>query len=225
MLVSRFEGRRGRFLGRVCRSGDRLQETVTQSDPNAGRRHWRIALLLLVLLPLLPEILILAVSAAGSLAGCLPGSDQACAAGPVHASDLLALSLLVASWVAIGFGFGVAAFWLAACYLAISRGWQGLAPRLVIALVVSLAFAALPYLGPMFSILPLVNPRCLPNEGGVGDCMIYGGEVGDAAHSAIVLPWMMFLGAPIALAAFVIYAAVLMAGYFAARRRAVPQVK
>ena len=184
-----------------------------------SQKSWRRLLLVLVLVPLLPEIVVFLVSAVASVAGCKPGGEAVCAAGPVHASDFIALALLAASWIGIAFGFGLAAIWLALCCLAITRGWRRIPHRVLLAFVVCLLFAVIPYFGPMLSILHLVNPQCVPNEGGVGTCILYGGDVGDTANSVVALPWMMFLGAPIALGAFVTYAIVLAGLRHVARRR------
>ena len=81
----------------------------------------------------------------------------------------------------------------------------GLSSRLMLAFSVSLIFAFVPYFGPMLSIGHLVNPNCSPNEGRVGPCVVYGGNVGSVAHDTVFLSWWVFRGAPVALAAFGLY--------------------
>jgi hypothetical protein len=77
----------------------------------------------------------------------------------------------------------------------------------------------------MLSIAHLENPNCHPNEGGVGPCLIYGGNVGSVAHDAVTLGWLVFAGAPIALGAYVIYVIVAIFIRLVSRRRGAPSVE
>jgi len=179
-------------------------------------RRWRSVLLLLVGLPFLPEIVTILVSGFAYISGCNVADRTACATGDVVLSDVIRAALKVGTAVGVIFANGLAAIWLALCYFAIMRGWRYLVSRLGLALIVSLIFAFLPYFGPMLSIGHLVNPRCRPNEGGIPpECIIYGGDIGDAAPAVVLLIWKFVYGALIALAAFVIFAAV--ASWLAAR--------
>jgi hypothetical protein len=193
-------------------------------DPNGSRSRWlwRGGLLLLVLIPLLPEILILAVSAYAVAVGCEADARLACAVGPPSASGVIR-SALNASY-AIGTKFAddnIVVAWLVCCFLLIIFGWSRLASRLLLALGVTLIFAVLPYFGPILAIGPLVNPKCRPNEGGVPpECRIYGGDVGNAAHDAVRLGWKFFYGAPVAFVAFVVFAVLVLGARLVSSRRA-----
>jgi len=190
---------------------------------NTRRRSlWRGGLLLLVLLPLLPEILILAVSAYAAAVGCQADAGFACAVGPPSASGVIRAALKVA--YAVGTKFAddnIVIAWLVGCFLVIILGWSRLASRLLLAFGVTLIFAVLPYFGPILAIGPLVNPKCRPNEGGVPpECTIYGGDVGSAAHNAVRLGWKFFYGAPVAFVAFVLFVIFVLAAHLISRRRA-----
>jgi hypothetical protein len=235
---------------------------ATDSKVASHRLFWRIVLLVLVVLPLLPEILVLSVSAVANLSGCrvydeaptvnnwrhrtstlatpppggggdaagrrsvdtrvppdpwmvadLPatGSDfgapvKVCAIGPLPpVSSIIRFALNAGFLVGDSFGSGVVIIWLTLCYIAISRGWAGFLSRLLVALVVSLIFAIVPYLGPMMSIEHLENPGCQPNEDGVGPCIIYGGEVGSIVNRNIKLGWKILTGGTAAFAALALY--------------------
>ncbi|WP_315778283.1 MULTISPECIES: hypothetical protein [unclassified Bradyrhizobium] len=192
----------------------------TNSEGSGGGGRWRIALLALVLIPFLPEITILLVSFGARLGGCEPAANAPCHLGPLAASALIRGALQAGSMVAIGFSFGLSAVWLALCYLAIVQGWRRRWSRILLALATSLPLAILPYFGPMLSISPLVNAECHPNEGGIPPwCRIYGGDVGDPAHEAVRIGWNVFIGAPVALVAFLVFVVALIV----AGRRTSPQ--
>lgn len=163
------------------------------------RRWWRLALLLLVVLPFLPEIAIYAVGVLARIKGCVPDQKELCFIAGVNVSNVISRLLAVGLVIGSGFaGLGLAAVWLVICYLVVVRGWAGLAARLFLALLVTVMFALLPYLAPGFAIAPLVNANCQPNEGGVGSCVIFGGDI-SSAHHTVILPWLIFAGVPIAL--------------------------
>jgi hypothetical protein len=184
------------------------------------RRWWRLALLLLVVLPFLPELAISAVGGLAKIGGCVVDQKEVCLIAGVNVSS--ALSGLITAAVVIGSAFawlGLAAVWLVMCYLVIVRGWMGLAARLLLALLVTAVFALLPYLAPGFAIAPFVNANCRPNEGGVGSCLIFGGNV-SSAHHTVILQWLIFVGVPIALGTALACATV-MAVVRARRTRAI----
>lgn len=197
----------------------------TKATKESRRHGWRMALLLLVVLPFLPEIIIYATAAVAKAGGCLVDDDWVCWIAGVRVSDVVAHLLRVGVIVAVGFGYGIAAAWLALCYLAITRGWARLISRLLLALLVSVIFAFLPYLAPALAIAPLVNTHCEPNEGGVGRCEIFGGDVGSAAHETVIVPWLIFVGVPIAFGAVVIYAIVAAIIRVVAARRVAASVQ
>jgi hypothetical protein len=179
-------------------------------DTNNNNLRWRGALLLLIVLTFLPEIIILATSILAKMMGCQTGSEVTCTIGPSSAGDIIRNALKAGSFVGFRFSDGLAALWLAlACFL-VSKGWTRLSSRLLLAFIVTLICAFVPYFGPMLSIGYLVNPNCNPNEGGIGPCMIYGGNIDSVAHDTVRLAWRMIDGAPIALGIFVVYAIVLI---------------
>jgi hypothetical protein len=173
-----------------------------------------------VLLPLLPEALIVAASGYAGAVGCQVDSKMACAVGPPSASEVIRVALQAAFFIGSEFvDNNIVIAWLASCYFLILLGWTRLSSRLLLALAASLVFGFLPYFGPMLAIGHLENPNCHPNEGGVPPgCTIYGGEVGNAAHDAVRLGWKFFYGAPVALAAFVVFVVLTLGARFISRR-------
>jgi hypothetical protein len=219
--------------------------------PKLARPHpfWRIVLLVLVVLPLLPEIAVLNVSAIAELSGCrvdappldstidsqippdpsttargfappsgstVSSPGEICTIGPA-VSSIIRLALNAGFFVGDTFGSGVVIIWLALCYVSISRGWRSFLSRLTLAFLVSLIFAIIPYLGPMISVAHLENPRCQPNDAGIGPCTMYGGEVGSIVHYNVALALDdIQVGAAVALVAFSLYAVFLLIAGLAA---------
>jgi len=178
----------------------------TNAERNGSSGRWRLVLLALVLIPFLPELAVMVASFGAHAGGCEPAANAPCNLGPLAASSVIRGALQAGSLIAIGFSFGVSALWLALCYLAIVRGWWQRWSRIALALAASVLFAVLPYFGPLLSISPLVNAECHPNEGGIPPwCRIYGGDVGDPAHEAVRIGWNVFIGAPLALLAFLVF--------------------
>jgi hypothetical protein len=175
----------------------------------------------LILLPLLPEVLILAASAYAGAVGCQIDSKMACAVGPPSATEIIRTALQAAYFIGSKFADdNIVLAWLASCYLLIILGWTRFSSRLLLALGASVIFGFLPYFGPILAIGPLVNPNCHPNEAGTPpECIIYGGDVGNAAHDAVRLGWKFFYGAPVALGAFVVFVVLTLGARFVSRRR------
>jgi hypothetical protein len=183
------------------------------------RRRWRLALLLLVALPFIPELIIYAVAGVALAGGCLVDDDWVCWIVGVRVSDIMANALKADLLVAAGFGMGFVVVWLALCYLVITLGWARLISRLLLALLVSMIFAVPPYIMPMLTIYNFADAHCQPNEGGVGSCVIFGGNVGAPAHWAVATLWYVFTGLPLALAAFAIYSIFVVVMRLIAMRR------
>ncbi|AWM03858.1 hypothetical protein [Bradyrhizobium amphicarpaeae] len=175
--------------------------------------------MLLVVVPFLPELVILLTSLFAGLLGCRPGSDAGCSIGP-SAAEIIRHALDAGYLVGSRFGDGLAVLWLASCYWLITLGWPRLWSRLLLAFAIGLVCAFVPYFGPMLSISHLVNPKCEPNEGGVGDCIVFGGDVGGAAHQVVGLGWRILEGAPLAIGMFAVYAIVAVVADVRGRRRA-----
>jgi hypothetical protein len=193
----------------------------TDSKGHRRYRTWRAVLFVFVLLPLLPEALILLSSAYAAAIGCEIDAKTACAIGPPSVSDLIRKALRAAYYIGSRFADdNVVVGWLLVCFVLIVLGWSRLGSRLLLGFGVSLILAFLPYFGPKLAIEPLVNANCHPHEGGVPpECTIYGGDVGNAAHNAVRLGWKFFYGAPVALGAFVVFAILIIAMAAISRRR------
>jgi hypothetical protein len=193
----------------------------TESKESFRRWLWRGALLSLVLLPLLPEVLIIVARTYAGVVGCQIDSKLACAVGPPSAAETIRTALQAAYFIGSKFADdSIVLAWLASCYALIILGWTRLSSRLLLSLGASVIFGFLPYFGPILTIAPLANPNCNPNEGGVPpECIIYGGDVGNAAHDAVRLGWKFFYGAPAALGAFVVFVVVVLGARLVSRRR------
>jgi hypothetical protein len=185
---------------------------ITKSPKHSHRYLARLGLLLLVVIPFIPEIVIAVAGAFARLTGCLPDQKEACRIGSLAASDVINWGLQagagvrVAASIASLAGFYLAITgWLAICYVVLTLGWARLASRLVLGLVVALVFALLPYFAPWLSIANLVTKdSCDPNSGRA--CMIFGGGV-KAAYAAVrvVSPELLY-GGLLAIGIFFIYA-------------------
>jgi hypothetical protein len=253
---------------------------ATERKIASRRRFWRIALVVLVVLPLLPEIVVLGASAIAGLSRCRvddattdtggrptgdaqvppnpgayattldrrpairspqdaadqagPGAGSAAkgfapAPGPVFGtpgkacaigssvSSIIRFALEAGSVIGVTFGSGLVVVWLALCYVAVTLGWARLLSRLTLGFLVSLIFAIIPYLGPMMSIAHLENPRCQPNDAGVGPCIMYGGDVGSIVHYNVALALdNIQVGAAVALGTFSLYVVLLFIAGLAA---------
>jgi hypothetical protein len=185
---------------------------TTTSAKHSHHRLARLVLLLLVVIPFLPEIVISATAALARLMGCLPEQKEACRIGSLAASDVINWGLQagagvrVAASIASLAGFYLAITgWLGMCYVVLTLGWARLASRLLLGLAVALIFALLPYFAPWLSIANLVTKdSCDPNSGRV--CIIFGGGV-KAAYAAVrvVAPELLY-GGLLAIAIFFVYA-------------------
>jgi len=204
-----------------------------QSTRRARRRWCRLALLLLIVIALLPEIAIGVVAAVAALKGCQPAQKDACLIAAWPASDIIGLALQAgAGWIVAGIrasavwlvvAYAAVNGWLVASYIALTLGFARTVSRLVLGLALAAFFAFVPYFGPMLAIAGLANDNCRPNDGGVGPCMIYGGHVGSAdasvVHDAVTLGWLAPYGALLALGTFALYAIVVAVSAAARRRR------
>ena len=187
---------------------------ATKSDISINPRFWRIALIVLVILPLLPEIVTFLASLIAELHGCQAGDEKTCAIGDQSISGIIRFALKAGLRMGDSFSYGLAALWLAICFFAITLGWSGLFARLILSLSVSLIFAVVPYFGPILSIEHLINPNCQPNEAGVGPCVIFGERIGPVAHETVSMGWLFLIGAPIALGAFGVYALIILITHY-----------
>ncbi|MGH6712095.1 MAG: hypothetical protein ACREEK_24395 [Bradyrhizobium sp.] len=148
------------------------------------RSHWpsaRWLLLLLVAIPLLPEMFIWTVGALAGLMGCEPGQKSVCLIGSLAVSSVIegglsAAGILSPTWSHY-FNLAVAA-WLVVCLVVLIRGWGRMTSRLLLGLAVALFLTVVPNLGPLFAIRLVADASvCKPESTG---CLIFGGEVRNA---------------------------------------------
>jgi hypothetical protein len=154
---------------------------ATDSLERSHRYSARWLLLLLVTIPLVPEIFIWVVAAVAGLMGCEPGQKHACLIGSLAVSDVIDWDLSAAGvlsptsstyfYLAIG-------GWLVACFAVLIRGWKRVTSRLLLGSAVASFFALLPILGPLFAIKMVADANvCKPQSTG---CLLFGGEVKNA---------------------------------------------
>lgn len=171
-----------------------------------GAKRWRLILLVLVILPFLPELAIRAVVGLASVAGCSPADAAPCTIGPVALGGLLRSSIAAAVATAMLLGFGGIVVWLIAIFVAVHRGFATTAVRLVLAFVLTVVFVYLPYLAPALAIADLMHADCRPHDLGVGACRLFGTAMGKASNDTQVVQWFTFLAGPVALILFAVYA-------------------
>lgn len=189
----------------------------------------RLALLLLVVIPFIPEIVITATAALGRLSGCLPDQKEACRIGPVVVSDVINWALHAkASWIAsesrLEDFYLATAGWMGLCFIALTLGWARLSSRLLLGLAVALVFALLPYFVPILTIADLLSQASCESTG-AGKCQVYGGTLRGVSAAVRMARWdTVFDGMLLALAMFVGYGVIAaLAGLVAARAPAKPE--
>src|ERR1700722_5263261 len=197
-----------------------------KSSVHSHFNWWRLLLLLLIVIPFLPEIAIYAITAVAKIQGCSPKAS--CNVLGLSAFDAFnaidrALSAALfrtglrrvagsANWDSTWLVMGpcILEIWLAACYGVVTLGWVSTRSRLSVAFAVTLLFAVLPYIGPWRAI----NLDCYPRGGGVGECEVFGGHLDNTvpgapdkitANDTIAAENQFLIGAPIATGVFVIY--------------------
>jgi hypothetical protein len=164
------------------------------------RWPWKAILAVVVILPFLPEVVIIATSLVAGLSGCQAAGNTACEFK--SAGDVIRHALETGISVGHRFSEGFAAVWLIVCCILVTRGWTRLSSRLLLVLVLSVICAFAPYFGPMLSIDHLKNVNCGVDKSGL-PCKIYGSNLTDAAYNAVDLGEKIFEGARIVLAVFV----------------------
>jgi hypothetical protein len=188
------------------------------------RQTWtRVLLIPLIVVPFAPELTIVAAAALARIGGCAPAESSTCLVAALPVSEVIAIALRAkasfivehvtdpqfqAAW--LGALYLVIGILLVVGYLVVIRGWMHLASRLLLGFALTLVFGLLPYYGSMLALADLANENCLPNEGGVGTCRLFGGYIQGPAyspvHDAVRIGWLALLGAPLALALFAVYA-------------------
>ena len=216
-----------------------MNSRTLEDSHHPRRRFWRVVLLLLLIIPSLPEIAILVTSALAKIVGCAPDQRDVCLIGLLPASDIIAFALQAGAGVVVT-GVRMSQAWLVAFYVAIIGcliasyvalilGWARTLNRLLLGLVVTLFFAFVPYFGPMTAVAHLENANGRPDDGGTRPCTIFGSYVGDLnyspANDAISLGWLGLYGVPLSLAMFVGYVIVVIVIGVISAKRAVTSVQ
>jgi len=190
------------------------------------RSHWHSArwlLLLLVAIPLLPEIFIWAAGALAGLMGCEPGQKPVCLIGSLAVSNVIegglsAAGVLSPTWNHY-FNLAVAG-WLVVCLVVLLRGWRRMTSRLLLGLAVALFLAVLPNLGPLFAIRLVADASvCKPESTG---CLLFGGEVRNAYGALEKANLAVFNGDALPVVGiFLVFAAFVVVSGAVSTRRAV----
>src|SRR5437879_11813576 len=102
-----------------------------ESKESFPRWLWRGALLSLVLLPLLPEVLLVAASTYAGAVGCQIDSKLACVVGALSAPVIIRTALQAAYFICSKFAHdNIVLAWLASCHHLIILVWARLSPCL-----------------------------------------------------------------------------------------------
>jgi hypothetical protein len=217
------------LISSTCvRCNKRKRESIADMAKDSfGRSHRylaRFVLLLLVAIPLLPEIVICAVAGLAGLMGCRPDKD-ACLIGSLAVSNVIDWALWAggvdivksAAWRAY-FYLAIGA-WLVVCYVVLIQGWERVTSRLLLGSAVALFFALLPFWGPLLAIKMFANEHlCKPENTG---CMLFGGKV-DNAYAALEMSDLPNHGGALpAVGIFFVFAVFVTARGVVSARRAV----
>jgi hypothetical protein len=204
---------------------------IKQSPYPSHRYVWRFVFWLLVIIPFLPEIIIVVTATVAEIMGW----DQkgACTFYSQPLTKIITFALEAgASWILdfVGndtmrlneFYAGVCAL-LCLCLIMACLGWASTRSRLLLGFAVTIAFAILPYFGPMLAIAGLTNDNCRPNDARVGACLMLGGYIGNAhdspVHDAVIMGRLGWDGIRLAFGIFVVYAIVVIAFWVNSRNR------
>jgi hypothetical protein len=168
------------------------------------RRAWQVVFWFAVLLPLAPSLLIYAISEIANGQGCMAAPTDPCIVGPFSMGTALSHAIPFAAGMGTLIGFGVALV-LALAYLGLELGFKRLRVRLVLALLACLLVAFIPLVGPATAMEGLTHPGCRLNEGGVGDCTLFGIAFGQEANALVVMGWFFLVAGPLAFLTFLAY--------------------
>jgi hypothetical protein len=168
------------------------------------RLRWRIVLLILLLIPIIPSIYLLILSIYGKIAGCDP-AGAACIIGGRSLGDVAKRALDAAAAFASFFVF-IGGFWFAFALIFIHRSFAGAGSRLLVALFTA-GWSVLGAIIMGFVALANIAPHCSFNEGGVGTCGIFGVATQSGHHIGTAI-WGVIFGIPIAVLVFIVYAVI-----------------
>src|ERR1051325_8069743 len=112
---------------------------MANEAPGHSRRYWyRLALLLLVIIPFIPELVIFGTIVIAKLMGCEPEQKNLCLIGSLPPSEIIRVSLHATAtfiidhagnlkWL-VGMYLAIAA-WLVACWVVLFQGWMRASSR------------------------------------------------------------------------------------------------
>lgn len=153
-----------------------------------------------------PSLLAWAVRGVAAAAQCAPGGElcRGIALGGAF-RDALALAWAVGgnSWLLLGIAVAAAIGAMLMRRPMLGAGTVLLGPMLALVL-------------PMIAVLSAAHAGCAVSEAGVGDCLLWGAEMGDAAHSAAGVPGLIYGFAPLSFALALVLGVL---GWFVARER------
>jgi len=149
------------------------------------RMIWALALLILVV----PGLNVFAVLAAAYVAGCAPGAETC----GVFAPGMLFKAALDMAWF-VGATIPLTIGLTILAGLGAVLGGHPLKAALSVLLLPLVAL-----LLPVAAVWATAyGDSCMVNEGGVGDCVLWGEPMGASFHMAAVAPWLAFWYAPYA---------------------------
>jgi len=153
-----------------------------------------------------PALLAWAVRGIAAAAQCAPGADPCrgiALGGAFRAALALAWALGSNVWLLLGVAVAAAIAAMLMRRPLLGAGVVLLGPLLALIL-------------PMLAVLSAAHPNCTVNEAGVGDCMLWGAQMGDAIHSATAVTGLIYGFAPLSFALALVLGVL---GWFIARER------
>jgi hypothetical protein len=182
------------------------------TDPGAAalphamsrRRGWQIVFWLAFLLPLAPSLILFFISEIANARGCMAAPNDPCLLGPISLGRAALTAGRFAAGMGTVIGFGVPLV-LALAYLGLELGFKRLRVRLVLALLACILLSFIPLVGPAMAMEGLTHPGCQPNEGGVGECTLFGVSLGQDANALVVMGWFSLVAGPLAFLTFLAY--------------------
>lgn len=177
------------------------------STRDGRRRGWRLVFWLAFLLPLVPSLIIFFIGEIATARGCMLAPLDPCQVGPISLGFASLQAVRLATGVGTVVGFGVPLI-LGLAYVGLELGFRHLASRLALALLVCILVSFVPVIGPALALEGLVHPGCQPNEGGVGECTLFGVSLGGEANTLAVMGWFFLIAGPLAFLTFLAYAVI-----------------
>lgn len=165
---------------------------VFEPSPPPPKRHTALGVWVLIAAALLaPSVLVWIVRATALVLQCAPGPG-ACHGMALGGGlrDTLNLAWALGTNSLLLFLLGIAAA-IAALFAR--------QPLLAAMSVLLLPIAALVL--PTLAVFATTSSGCAPNEGGVGECRLWGANMGTAFHTAAAAPWQLYDIVPYAFAA------------------------